>query len=152
MAVTANWYARAFLSLANKEVDLVGGTDDTYAALTSGYTPNQDTHDYWNDVVSTELANGNGYTTNGYQMTGEAFTQTLNALMWDADNPQWTTATLTTDKLVYVDRTPATDATRPLISWVNFGGNQTVNAGTLEILHAAGGIATMTAADATGFP
>ena len=37
----------------NKEIDLVGGTDNVFCGLTSSsYTPNQDTHDYYNDITN----------------------------------------------------------------------------------------------------
>lgn len=151
MAVTAYWYARAFLSLANKEIDLIGTPDDMYVMLTTNtYTPNQDTHDYKDDV--TNEISGTGYVANGYQLTTESFAQTNNVVAFDADDPSWTTASFTARRAVYYDRTPASDATRPLISWVDFGGDETVASGTFTIQHAAGGIANITATDATGFP
>lgn len=152
MAVTAFWYARAILAAFNKEIDLVGGTDAPFVGLTtSAYTPNQDTHDYWNDV--TNEISGTGYTANGYAITGDDLTQATNVLTWDSsDDPSWTTATFTTRRAVYYDRTPATDATRPLISWVDFGADEVVAAGTFTIVQNASGIANVTATDAAGFP
>ena len=132
-------------------MNLTGGTDDVYVALTTNtYTPNQDTHDYYNDV--TNEISGTGYTANGAQLTSDDFTQTLNVLMWDSADPAWTTATFTARRAVYYDRQPGSDATRPLISWVDFGADETVAVGTFTIVHNASGIATVTATDATGFP
>lgn len=152
MAVTAFWYARAILSLANKEIDLIGTVDDLYVMLTtSTYTPNQDTHDYKDDV--TNEISGTAYVANGYQLVTEAFTQANNVITLDADDPSWATATFTTRRAVYYDRTPASDATRPLLSWVDFGGDETVSAATFTIQHhASQGIGQFTATDATGFP
>ena len=152
MAVTAFWYARAFLSAFNKEIDLVGTPDDMYVMLTtSTYTPNQDTHDYKDDV--TNEISGTGYTANGYQLPDESFAQALNVLTFDSTtDPNWTSASFTARRAVYYDRTPATDATRPLISWVDFGGDETVASGTFTIVQHANGIATITPTDATGFP
>lgn len=68
-------YRKAIAAFLNKEADW--NSDNIYAALLgAGYTPNLDTDDYWNDISANEIANGNGYTTNGQLLTGCTITYT----------------------------------------------------------------------------
>ncbi len=73
MAVTAPfyWYGSALAKLGNKEIDL--DTDTLKAALvSSSYTPNRDTDDYWDDVVANEVT-GTNWAANGVTLTTVAF-------------------------------------------------------------------------------
>src|SRR4051812_35221214 len=119
MAITAKAYGKFALSLVSKKVDL---TADTIKAMlcTSGYTPDQDTHQFKSDVTS-EVANGNGYTTGGVTLTTVTVTYdaSSNTLKFDADDPTWATATITARYCVFYDDTPATAATKPLICYVD---------------------------------
>lgn len=54
-------------------------------------------------------------------------------IQFDADDVAWTTATLSTRYGVIYDRTPATDATRPLILLVDFEANQSVTSANFTI-------------------
>ena len=151
MAVTAFIYAKFFISALNKELDLVGATDDAVVSLhTNTYTPNQDTHDYWDDA--TNEISGTGYSTPGQSLTGETFTSTLNVITWDSTDPSWTTATFTARRAVYYVNTAGATSTDPLICWVDFGADEVVAAGTFTIVQHASGILTITPTDATGFP
>lgn len=148
MAVTAFIYARFFISALNEEVNLTGGTDDVYAALTtSTYTPDQDTHDYFSDI--TNEVSGTGYTAGGAQLASDDFTQSANVLKWDSADPSWTTASFTARYAVYYAKLGGASTADPLISYVNFGADETVSAGTFTIVHNASGILTVTAADAS---
>jgi hypothetical protein len=106
-------------------------SDTLFCALvTSSYTPDVDAHDFWNDVSANELANGNGYTTNGFQLTSPTITVVgaSNRDDFDAADPSWTfTASKTFRYAVIYDRTPATDATRPVICVIDFGADQTLS-------------------------
>jgi hypothetical protein len=149
MAVTAYVYANLMELAFNKEIDLVGGTDNTFCGLTtSSYTPNQDTHDYYSDITN-ELTTTGGYTAGGVQLTSDDITQTNNVIKWDSTDPSWTSATFTARRAFYYAETGANDV---LISWVDFGADETVSAGTFTIVQHANGIFTYTATDATGFP
>lgn len=144
MAVTAFWYGNAFISVFNKLIDI--DSDTIFTALTtSSYTPNQDTHDFWNDVTN-EVANGGGYTTNGFQETTpvSAYTGGTNVWNFDADDALWSTSTITARYAVLYDRTPATDATRPLLSYVDFGTDQSSSGGDFKIVWNASGIVKVT--------
>ena len=51
MAITAKWYGKAMLHMAQGEViwKASGGSTIKVLLATSSYTPNQDTHEYLND-------------------------------------------------------------------------------------------------------
>lgn len=153
MAVTAFLYG-SFLS--NALGGVAAGTapnidflsDAIHVALvTSAYTPAQDTHDFWDDVVANE-ASGGGYTANGAALANKTlgYTAGTNVIKGDADDSAWAASTLTARYAVIYDRTPATDATRPLIGYVDFGADVSTTAGTLTISWNASGIFTITVA------
>lgn len=158
MAVTAYWYAKAFISILNAEVDFQAGAAIAVLLTTSSYTPNQDTHDYGDDVTN-EVAEANGYL-QGLDGTGEllaspAVTTSANVATLDAVDSAWTAtgAGITARRAVLVDVTTATGATDPLLLWIDFGQDETASGGgTFTIAYNASGIATITPADATGFP
>lgn len=106
-------------------------SDSLFVALvTSAYTPDVDAHDFWNDVSANELATGNGYTTNGAALTSPTITivGASNRIDFDGADPSWTfTASKTFRYAVIYDRTPATDATRPLICVIDFGADQSLS-------------------------
>ena len=144
MAVTAKAYGRAGLSLMNKEMDL--DTDAIKVMLcTATYTPDQDAHRYKSDV--TNEVSGTGYTAGGATLASPAvsYTGATNVAAFDAADTVWgPPAVFTARYAVVYDGTPGTDATRPLLGWVDFGADVVVST-TLTITWAAGGIATITA-------
>lgn len=145
MAVTAKVYGKALLSLLNKEVDL--DSDALKVMLcTSSYTPDQDTHQYKSSV--TNEVSGTGYTATGATLGSVtvAYSAGSNTVTLDAADPSWTTSTITARYAVFYDSSPATDATRPLISYVDFGADVSTTAGTFLITLDAAGIATFTVA------
>ena len=145
MAVTAKVYGLAQQSLANKEIDW--DTDTIKVMLcTSTYVPNQDTHRYKSDV--TNEVTGTGYTAGGATLTSctATYTAATNVLMLDAADASWASSTITARYAVGYDATPATDATRPLICWVDFGADVSSTAATITITWDAAGIVTLTAA------
>ena len=143
MAVTAKWFGKAFLSLLNKEADL--NSDVIKVMLcTSSYTPDQDTHDYKDDV--TNEVSGAGYTEGGATLGSVTVTYTAgtNVIMFDAADTTWSSATITARYAVVYDSTPATDGTRPLLLYVDFGEDVTSTGGNFTITWNAAGIATIT--------
>ncbi len=153
MAVTAFWYAGAVIQAFDKEIDFLADTIKT-SLHTSSYTPNQDTHDYHDDLTN-EVANGNGYTTGGETLGTKVNSNTLNVVKWDAADTVWTSsgAGFTARRQVFLDTTPGSSATNPLLWWQDFGQDETASGGgTFTVVYNAAGIATATATDATGFP
>jgi len=144
MAVTAFWYAKAFISLADAEIDYLADTMRV-ALATSDYTPDQDAHDYFDDV--TNEVTGTGYVADGDQLTTPVNTNTLNVVKFDADDTSWTTSTITARyAIVYKDTGTPSDS--PLMCWVDFGADVSSSAGTFQITWDAAGIMTVTPADA----
>lgn len=146
MAVTANVYGLFYKSAFNKELDL--DTDTIKVMLcTSSYTPNQDTHQYKSSV--TNEVTGTGYTAGGLTIVSPTVTYNTgtNTVTFDSTtDPQWTGSTITARYAVYYDATPGSDATRPLISYVDFGADVTSTAGNFTITLDAAGIFTVTVA------
>lgn len=145
MAVTHLVYGLAMDHFLDADIDWTA--DTIKASLHSAYTVDQDAHDFWNDVESTEIT-GTGYTGNGATLasTTRGYTAGTNVLKLDAADTAWTTATFSaTDAVVYKDRGGATTADE-LISAIDFGATESVSAGTFTLQWAAGGIITLTAA------
>lgn len=159
MAVTAWWYVNAFETMLNKEIDFI--TDDIAASLhTVTYTPNQDTHDFFDDL-NNQLTTANGYTAEdgtgtGKLLAGKGHTNTLNVSSLDGDNLSWTAtgAGFTSRILVLSDVATNVTTTDPLLLWVDFGANETASGGGTLTIDWSGTdiIATITPVDATGFP
>ncbi|MEV0367492.1 hypothetical protein [Nocardia fusca] len=145
MAVTAKWYGLGLKSLVNKEVDW--DTDVIKVMLcTSTYSPDQDTHQYKSSV--TNEVSGTGYNAGGATLTTSAPTYTAgtNTLVLDAADVSWPNSTIVARYAVVYDSTPATDATRPLLGYVDFGQDVSTTAGTFSIVWDAAGILTISAA------
>jgi len=145
MAVTAKMYGLFLKSLANKEVDL--DSDSLKVMLcTSSYVPNQDTHQYKSSV--TNEVTGTGYTAGGATLGSVTvvYDAPSNTLTLDAADASWPTSTLTARYAVVYDSTPASDATRPLIAYVDFGADVSSTAATFTLAWDAAGIVTLTAA------
>lgn len=195
---TTSQFRQMLAKFLNKEIDF--NSDNIYAALLgAGYTPNLDTHAYWSDVVASEIANGNGYVTNGQLLSSPTITYTAanswgttwaasttysvndvvrptagngylyraksassatsgvqptwpttlgaevtdGGVVWecmgygvtviDAADPSWTSATITARYVVIYDRSPASDATRPLICLIDQGSAVSSTSGTWSV-------------------
>jgi len=152
MAVTHYWYAAAFINAFTQAQPLDWDTNAIKVMLTtSSYTPNQDTHSDKADVTNEVV--GDGYTAGGAALAGKSLANTLNVVKFDADDVTWAASTITARRAVLYDSVGGgTDASRPLISWLDFGEDKSSVAGDFKITWAAGGIATITPADATGYP
>ncbi|MHC4867769.1 MAG: hypothetical protein ACYTEX_27170 [Planctomycetota bacterium] len=145
MAVTAAIYGKAFLALANKEIDWEADTIKC-ALTTSSYSPDLDAHDYFDDVTN-EVA-GTGYTAGGDTIaTGggtATYTAAGNLFALDAANAVWTTSTITARYAVVYDSTPGSAATNPLVCYQNAGADVSTTAGTFTVAWAAAGIVQVT--------
>lgn len=140
MAVSSFWYGQGLLKALTKEIDYVA--DDIRVQLhTASYVPNQDTHVYRSDLTN-ELATGGGYTAGGVVLASKTRTYTAgtNTITLDAADSSWAAATFTARYAVILDATPATDATKPLLGYVDFGQNFSPANQTLTIAWAASGL------------
>lgn len=141
MAVTAHFFDSYWTSLNNKEVNL---TADTIKLMlcTSTYTPNRGTHRYKSDI--TNEISGTGYTATGNTVGSMGSNIASNVYSITGANASWPASTFTARYAVLYDSTPATDATRPLIGYVDFGADQSPSNGTLSITWNASGIGQVT--------
>jgi hypothetical protein len=136
-----------FISQAlNKEIDWDTDTIKV-ALLTNAYTPDQDAHNYFDDVVANEVT-GTGYTSTGISLTNKTNTYSsgTNTIVLDADDVTWSSSTITARYAVVYDATPSTNATRPLIGYVDFGSDQSSSNGNFTITWDATGIVRVTVA------
>lgn len=149
MAATGKLFPTFFDSLAQKKIDL--DSDTLKVMLLSSYTYS-DAHQYLSDIKAAgSEAAGTGYTAGGATITGITWTRSGAVFTLDGADVSWNTAggTLAAAHAVIYDATPGTDATRPVIGYINLdgaGGNLTSSNGVFSIVWNAAGVVTLTAA------
>lgn len=137
MAITAFWYGPGLLgqysTTAARRVDWDADTIKV-SLHTSSYSPDQDTHDFFNDATN-ELGAGAGYTAGGETLTtsAPAYDTGTNTLRLDAADVTWSAATFTC-RYAVIYKDTGTAATSPLLGWVDFGGDESVTSGTFQIV------------------
>ena len=117
-------YGQFLQQALNKEIDW--DTDTIKVALLSNsYTPDQDAHNYFDDVSTYEVT-GTGYTQGGNTLANKTntYNSATNVIVLDADDTTWSSSTITARYAVVYDASPATNATKPLIGYVDFGSDQ----------------------------
>ncbi len=139
-------YGNFVVKSFNKEIDWDSDTIKV-ALLTNAYTPNQDAHDYFDDVVANQVT-GTGYTSGGITLANKTntYNSATNVIVLDADDVTWSSSTITARYAVVYDASPATNATRPLIGYVDFGSDQSSSNGNFTITWDATGIVRITVA------
>lgn len=116
-------------------------TDTQKCALTTAaYTPDQDVHDYWNDVTSE--VTGTGYTAGGVALASKTLTydSATNKIVLDAADPSWSAATISGIRKAVFYKDTGVAATSKLWCWHDFGADQAVSSGTFTILLDADGV------------
>jgi hypothetical protein len=138
-------YGNFLLKALNKEVDFDSDTIKV-ALLTSSYTPDQDAHDYFNDVSTYEVT-GTGYTTGGITLASKTATYDsgTNVIVLDAADVTWSSSTITARYAVVYDST-GTSSTSALIGYVDFGSDQSSTNGNFTITWDSTGIVRITVA------
>ena len=138
-------YGNFLLKALNKEVDFDSDTIKV-ALLTSSYTPDQDAHDYFNDVSANEVS-GTGYTAGGATLASKTATydSASNVIVLDAADTTWSSSTITARYAVIYDST-GTSSTSPLIGYVDFGSDQSSTSGNFTITWDSTGIVRITVA------
>lgn len=144
MAVTAKVYGPALASLASASINW--GSDTIKVALaTSSYTPDQDAHDFFNDI--TNEVTGAGYTAGGATLGSKTsnYTTGTNTQTLDAADTSWTTSTITA-RYAIIYKSTGTGSTSPLIGYVDFGADVSSSGGTFQITWDAAGLFTIVTA------
>ncbi len=139
-------YGNFLKQALNKEIDWDSDTIKV-ALLSSSYTPNQDTHDYFDDVSSYEVT-GTGYTTGGSTLASKTSTYdgTNNVIVLDAADVTWSSSTITARYAVVYDDSGASAASKALIGYVDFGSDQSSTNGNFTITWDSTGIVRITVA------
>lgn len=146
-AITGKWYGKtilnAFGSSSSGNAPNIDYLSDTLKAMatTSSYSPDQDAHDFKDDVTN-EVASGSGYTTGGVTLTGKvaSYDGASNTIGFTADPIVWAAASFTFRRVVIYDDTPGTDATKPLIGWFDMGTDVTGLGGNVTLTPNASGL------------
>jgi len=99
----------------------------TLSAATDGY------------ITANQVANGNGYTTGGVALASKAVTENSTSGVFDAADPEWTSATFTAAGALIYNKTlgDASSNSRGAIAILNFGGDFSVSGGTFKIVFPA---------------
>jgi hypothetical protein len=139
-------YGNALKAAFNKENDWDTDTNKVIL-LSSAYTPNQDTHDYLDDVVANEVS-GTGYTAGGQALASKtnAYDASTNTVKFDAADVTWSSSTITARYAVVYDDSPATSATKPLIAYFDFTTDRASSNGDFIVRWGTDGVFSATAA------
>jgi hypothetical protein len=132
MAVTTKWYGNGLLKVCTGAIDL---DTDTFKVMltTSSYTPDQDTHDFANDV--TNEVTGTGYTAGGntlgsVSVTYDAASNEVRILWADSS---WTTSTITARYAVIYKSRGGLSSADELVGYIDFGADVSSTAGTFTL-------------------
>ena len=140
MAITQAMCTSFKEDLLNKEQDLGNGADVIKIALyTSSATLDATTTAY----TTTEEIAGSGYTAGGVTLTTQVVDTSGTTAYFDADDPEWTSASFTTAGALIYNSTASNKA----IAVLSFGGDFTVTSGTFRIVFPAPGAAAIVRID-----
>ncbi len=151
MAHTVNWFGRAlegqYGTTAARRVDWV--TDTIKCALaTNTYTPDQDAHDFYNDVTN-ELSTAGGYTSGGATLGTKSvsYDTTSNETRLICADIAWGPgATFGPFRKGIIYKDTGTPSTSPVLGYITFDADQSVSNGTFTIDVDATGLLYTTAA------
>ena len=134
MAIT-----QAMCTLCKKDV-LVGDhhldTDDIYIAL---YTSSASLDAATDGYTTSNEVSGSGYSAGGNALSSKAVTENSTSGVFDAADPEWTSASFTARGALIYNKTlgDASSNSRGAIAVLNFGGDFTVAGGTFKIVFPA---------------
>lgn len=142
MAVSSKLYSQTVRNLFAKNIDYL--VDDVKVALLGeSYVPDQDAHDFFDDVSASEIA-GTGYTAGGLSLTGKTsvYDAVTNTVKLDADDVIWPGSTLTAYYAVFYIETAGLPGTDPLLCYWDFGIGVSSVAAPFTLTIAAAGLVT----------
>lgn len=140
-----------FYNSAKKKIldnDIDFAADTIKCTLHTGYTPNIDTHDNWDDVSSTEYGTGSGYTAGGVTLASKTVTVDTGNDQVDVDaaDVSWTglgALSPATPSHAIIWKDTGTPSTSGLLCYIELGTTAT-NGSNYSIAFNAGGIFTLT--------
>jgi hypothetical protein len=127
MAITVTGYPLGWLNVWEQNIDLEGATNVKLSLHTSAYTPNYNTHDFFDDATN-QLATANGYSRATLTNVALAHDATTDQIRLDFDDVSWTFTGDTTWRygVVWVN-TAGAASTDPLLLLLDWGSSQTVS-------------------------
>jgi len=140
MAITQAMCTSFKEDLLNKEQDLGNGADTIKIAL---YTSSANLDATTTAYTTTEEITGSGYTAGGVTLTNQVVDTSGTTAYFDADDPEWTSASFTTAGALIYNSTASNKA----IAVLSFGGDFTVTSGTFRIVFPAPGAAAIVRID-----
>ena len=129
MAVTMQFYEQFLVNVGNGNINL---SSDTFKVILVNSYSFDAAHDEKTDVVASEIANGNGYTTGGEAITSQswAWDGADSRVEFDGADITWTASGGSigpaTGAIVYSD----TSTNDKLMAYIDFGGSETAGDGT----------------------
>lgn len=106
-------------------------TTDTIkvALVSSSYTPNIATHDFFDDI--TNEISASGYTAGGATLANKSITvdTTNHRAYLDADDTTWAAGATITARYAIIYKSTGTASTSPLIGYIDFGVDRSVVSG-----------------------
>ena len=132
MAGTWKWYGEGLANVVKGAIDL---DTDTFKIIltTSAYTPNQDTHNFRDDVTNEVV--GTGYTAGGATLAGVSVTYdtATNEVRISWTDPTWPSSTITArTAVIYKSRGGAASADE-LLAYCTEASDITSTAGTFTV-------------------
>ena len=111
-------------------------TDNIYIAL---YTSSASLDAATDGYTTSNEVSGSGYSAGGNALASKAVTENSTSGVFDADDPEWTSATFTARGALIYNKTlgDASSNSRGAIAVLNFGGDFTVAGGTFKIVFPA---------------
>ena len=141
MAITQAMCTSFKEDLLQKEQNLETGGDTIKIALfTSSANLDSTTTTY---TGQTGEVSGSGYTAGGVTLTNQVVATSGTTAYFDADDPEWTSASFTTAGALIYNATASNKA----IAVLSFGGDFTVTSGTFRIVFPAPGAAAIVRID-----
>ena len=111
-------------------------TDDIYIAL---YTSSASLDAATDGYTTSNEVSGSGYSAGGNALSSKAVTENSTSGVFDAADPEWTSASFTARGALIYNKTlgDASSNSRGAIAVLNFGGDFTVAGGTFKIVFPA---------------
>ena len=132
MAGTWKWFGEGLANVVKGAIDL---DTDTFKIMltTSTYTPNQDTHNFRDDVTNEVV--GTGYTAGGATLTGVSVTYDTasNEVRIAWTDPTWPTATITARTAVIYKARGGASTADELLAYCTEAGDVTSTAATFTV-------------------
>lgn len=142
MATSAKLYGKCVFHAFDKQIDWEADTIKC-SLHTSGYTPNQDTHEDTGDLSNEVSSSGTNYTTGGNTVGSctLSYISTGNIVKLDGADVTFSNVTLTARYAVIYDSTSG-----KLIAYLDFGADVSPVSGDLVVGFSADGVVNVTAA------